>query len=94
MKYAQRRNKKSKIPRVIINKAHRIARAIIRDGSDVSNPYAVGMAVAKGTVKAGIKVARHTPIVSKSNGSKKLTEKRLRLLVGIAESSSIKLILL
>ena len=45
---AKRRRKTSK---KTIKKAHRIARGIMRGGGKVRNPWAVGMAQAKGTAK-------------------------------------------
>lgn len=39
--------KKRKLPKATHVKAHEIARAIIRDGRSVREPYAVGMAAAK-----------------------------------------------
>ena len=43
--------KRKKTPKRTIKKAHRIARGIMRAGGKVRNPWAVGMAQAKGTAK-------------------------------------------
>jgi hypothetical protein len=43
--------RKRKLTKAKMRKAHRIARAIIREGGKAREPYAVGTAVALGTAK-------------------------------------------